>query len=189
MTVRLTLVPPAVNASLREVRFDAGGPLDPAGLARAEALAPAFRPATRAYASPSARCLGTARALGLSAEPAPGLAGCAMGRWRGRTLEDVAATEGAGLAAWLSDPEAAPHGGESLRDLRVRVGAWLDALREEAGRVTAVVEPDVVRAATVHALGVPDATARRLDVRPLTAVHLSGRGGRWNLRIGEPPTG
>ncbi|MFZ4300813.1 histidine phosphatase family protein [Streptomyces cinereoruber] len=189
MTVRLTLVPPAASEALREVRFDADGPLDPAGLARAEALATAFGPATRAYASPSARCLGTARALGLRAEPAAGLAGCDMGRWRGRTLDDVAATEEAGLAAWLADPEAAPHGGESLRALRVRVGVWLDALREGSGRVTAVAEPDVVRAAAVHALGVPDEAARRLDVRPLTAVHLSGRGGRWNLRIGEPLTG
>ncbi|KOX36371.1 MULTISPECIES: histidine phosphatase family protein [unclassified Streptomyces] len=189
MTVRLTLVPPATSDALREVRFDDDGPLDPAGLARAEALAAVVAPATRAYASPSARCLGTARALGLRAGPVAALAGCAMGRWRGRTLDDVAAAEEAALAAWLSDPEAAPHGGESLRDLRVRVGAWLDALREGSGRVTAVVEPDVVRAATVHALGVPDAVARRLDVRPLTAVHLSGRTGRWNLRVGEPLTG
>ncbi|MYV69036.1 histidine phosphatase family protein, partial [Streptomyces sp. SID2131] len=32
MTVRLTLVPPATNDALREVRFDDDSPLDPAGL-------------------------------------------------------------------------------------------------------------------------------------------------------------
>ncbi|MFC9594674.1 histidine phosphatase family protein [Streptomyces sp. NPDC056944] len=186
MTVRLTLISPATSEALREVRFDDDGPLDPAGVARAEALAHAVGPSPRAYASPSRRCRRTAEALGLPAEPVEALAGCAMGRWRGRTLEAVAATEEAAVAAWLSDPEAAPHGGESLRDLRVRVGAWMDALRDDTGRVTAVAEPDVIRAATVHALAAPDAMAWRLDVRPLTAVHLTGRAGRWNLRAGEP---
>ncbi|MEU6624873.1 histidine phosphatase family protein [Streptomyces litmocidini] len=186
MTVRLTLISPATGEALREVRFDDDGPLDPAGTARAEAVASAVGPSPRAYASPSRRCRDTARALGLSAEPLDELAGCAMGRWRGRTLEAVAAAEEAGIAAWLSDPAAAPHGGESLRDLRVRVGRWLDGLRDGSGRVTAVAEPDVIRAAMVHALAAPDATAWRLDVRPLTAVHLSGRAGRWNLRPGEP---
>ncbi|WP_426367664.1 histidine phosphatase family protein [Streptomyces sp. E-08] len=186
MTVRLTLIPPATSEALREVRFDDDGPLDAAGVAHAEALAHAVGASSRAYVSPSRRCRRTAEALGLSAEPVEALAGCAMGRWRGRTLEAVAAAEEAAVAAWLSDPAAAPHGGESLRELRVRVGAWMDALRDDGGRVTAVAEPDVIRAATVHALAAPDAMAWRLDVRPLTAVHLTGRAGRWNLRAGEP---
>ncbi|MGW5781180.1 histidine phosphatase family protein [Streptomyces sp. NPDC003863] len=185
MTVRLTLIPPATSESLREVRFDDDRPLDPTGIARAEALASAVVPAPRAYSSPSRRCLRTAEALGLHAEPVDALAGCDMGRWRGRTLEVVAVAEEAGVSAWLSDPAAAPHGGESLRDLRVRVGAWLDGLTAGSGRVTAVAEPDVIRAAMVHALAAPDVTAWRLDVRPLTAVHLTGRAGRWNLRAGE----
>ncbi|WP_369148220.1 histidine phosphatase family protein [Streptomyces sp. R44] len=186
MTLRLTLISPATNEALREVRFDDDAPLDPAGVARAEAVGSAVDPSPRAYCSPSPRCRGTAEALGLPAESVDALAGCAMGRWRGQTLMAVAAAEEAAVSAWLSDPTAAPHGGESLRDLRVRVGAWLDGLRDGSGRVTAVVEPDVVRAAMVHALAAPDATAWRLDVRPLTAVHLSGRAGRWNLRAGEP---
>ncbi|MFF8376065.1 histidine phosphatase family protein [Streptomyces sp. NPDC015661] len=186
MTVRLTLISPAANEALREVRFDDDGPLDPAGIALAEAVASAVGPSPRAYSSPSLRCRGTAEALGLSAEPVEALAGCAMGRWRGRSLAAVASAEEAEVSAWLSDPTAAPHGGESLRDLRVRVGTWLDGLQEGSGRVTAVAEPDVIRAAMVHALAAPDSTAWRLDVRPLTAVHLSGRAGRWNLRAGEP---
>ncbi|GGS90050.1 phosphoglycerate mutase [Streptomyces tanashiensis] len=186
MTVRLTLISPAPNEALREVRFDDDGPLDPAGVARAEAVASAVGPSPHAYTSPSRRCRRTAEALGLAARPLDELSGCAMGRWRGQTLAAVAAAEQDGVSAWLSDPTAAPHGGESLRDLRVRVGVWLDGLRDDSGRVTAVAEPDVIRAAMVHALGAPDATAWRLDVRPLTAVHLSGRAGRWNLRGGEP---
>ncbi|MCD2462862.1 histidine phosphatase family protein [Streptomyces sp. NPDC056374] len=186
MTLRLTLISPATSGSPRDVGFDDDGPLGPEGIARAESLASAVDPASRAYSSPSARCRRTAEALGLSAEPVGALAGCAMGRWRGRTLAAVAAEEEAALGVWLSDPTAAPHGGESAREVRRRVGAWLDGLRAGSGRVTVVAEPDVIRAALVHALGAPDEAALRLDVRPLTAVHLSGRAERWNLRVGDP---
>ncbi|MFD7962475.1 histidine phosphatase family protein [Streptomyces zaomyceticus] len=186
MTVRLTLISPAPSGALHDVAFDDDSPLDPAGIAGARAVASAVDPSSRAYSSPSARCRATAEALGLMARPEPELAGCAMGRWKGRSLATVAAAEESAVGVWLSDPAAAPHGGESLRDLRVRVGAWLDALLSGSGRVTAVAEPDVIRAALVHALGAPDEAALRLDVRPLTAVHLSGRAERWNLRVGGP---
>ncbi|MFJ6185628.1 histidine phosphatase family protein [Streptomyces sp. NPDC092295] len=53
-------------------------------------------------------------------------------------------------------------------------------------RLIAVVEPDIVRACAVHALGAPPAAFWRIDVRPLTATELSGRAGRWNLLSGRP---
>ncbi len=52
----------------------------------------------------------------------------------------------------------------------------------------AVAEPAVVRAAIVHALGLPPALFWRLDVPPLTLTELTGRSGRWNLRCGRPLT-
>ncbi|MGP3689219.1 histidine phosphatase family protein [Streptomyces sp. IBSNAI002] len=186
MTVRLTLISPATSEALRDVRFDDESPLDPAGTARTEAAAAAVPRTARSYASPSLRCRQTARALGLRPEPAPALAGCDMGRWRGLTLDAVAAAEGEAVAAWLSDPSAVPHGGESLRDVRTRVGTWLDALPAQPGLLTAVVEPDVIRAALIHALEAPDGSFWRLDVRPLSTLHLTGRANRWNLRLGNP---
>ncbi|WP_431046104.1 histidine phosphatase family protein [Streptomyces sp. P1-3] len=186
MTVRVTLISPATSEALREVRFDHDSPLDPAGLAAAEAAAGAFGTDGQAYASPGLRCRQTARALGLAAEPLADLATCDMGRWRGQRLEAVAAAEEEAVTAWLTDPTAAPHGGESLRDTRMRVGAWLDALPDGAGRVVAVVEPDVVRTAVVHVLSAPDHAFWRLDVRPLTATELSGRAQRWNVQGGRP---
>jgi broad specificity phosphatase PhoE len=184
MTVRVTLVSPAMGEALRDARFDDDLPLDPAGTA---GLRRAERMNGPAYASDSARCRATAQGLGLDAAPLPDLAGCDMGRWRGLRLDEVAAAEPAAVADWLADPCSAPHGGESLRDVRVRVGAWLDALAEgDGGRVVCVVEPDVVRAAVVHALCAPDHSFWRLDVRPLTATELSGRAGRWNVRAGRP---
>ncbi|MGX2996348.1 histidine phosphatase family protein [Streptomyces sp. JNUCC 64] len=127
---------------------------------------------------------GRADAAGPEAPAA--LAALDVGRWRGRTLAEVAAADPAALALWTGDPAATPHGGESLRDLRLRVGDWLDGLTIEGGRVLAVVEPDVVRAALAHALDLPGPAFWRLDAAPLTAVELSGRSGRWNVHPGRP---
>jgi len=109
-----------------------------------------------------------------------------MGRWRGRTLDEVSAGEPDAVARWLTDPAAAPPGGESVRDLCERVAGWLDASAEIAGRTLAVVEPEIVRAVVVTVLKTPEAAFWRLDVPPLTATEVSGRSGRWNLRLGQP---
>ncbi|WP_329383419.1 histidine phosphatase family protein [Streptomyces sp. NBC_01716] len=207
MTVRVTLISPALSTALREARFG-DGPLDAAGLRQAEAVrnarAVAEQRATadRVFASPSVRCRQTAEALGLVAEPLPELRTCAMGRWQGKRLDEVGAAEPEAVAAWLTDPAAAPHGGESLDALHGRLGQWLDALgtpgalkasgtdaRPESARVLAVAEPDVVRALTVHAIGAPTRVFWRIDVRPLTVTELSGRDGRWNLCSGRPLQG
>ncbi|MEU9606495.1 histidine phosphatase family protein [Streptomyces sp. NPDC048057] len=135
------------------------------------------------YTGPSKRCRETADVLGRTAAVEDALGDWDMGRWRGRTLADVAAGEPDAVAAWLGDPAAVPHGGESLLALCERVGGWLDGLAH-AGRVLAVAEPAVVRAAVVHALRLPPPVFWRLDVRPLAVTELSGRSGRWNLRLG-----
>ncbi|WP_326800163.1 histidine phosphatase family protein [Streptomyces sp. NBC_01808] len=207
------LVTPAVNAELRHAVFGADEPLDAAGRRAAERAGAhagaSLRTHTPAYAAPSVRCRQTADALGLAAEPEAELADWDVGRWRGRGLEELTAAEGEAVRAWLTDPAAAPHGGESLLQLRGRVGVWLDGLTGPAGtggtestdstnntdstptpthRVVAVAEPAAVRAAVVHALDLPSAAFWRLDVPPLTRTELTGRAGRWNLRCGIPLT-
>lgn len=173
-----------MNAALREARFAADVPLDPAGSAAARAAAGALPPAGRALAGPSLRCRETAEALGLAAEPVPALADWGMGRWQGRTLAEVSAAEPEGVARWLSDPSAAPHGGDPLTALIARAGTWLDALPPGGGRLLAVVDPAVVRALLVHALDLPAAVFWRLDPAPLTLTGLTSRAGRWNLHCG-----
>ncbi|MDX3236562.1 histidine phosphatase family protein [Streptomyces sp. ME03-5709C] len=186
MTTRVTLISPVANAAPREARFDDDVPPDAQALGAARALAGSLPSAGPVPVSPTARCRATARALGLAAEEtAP--AGWALGRWRGRTLAEVSAEEPEAVAAWLADPDAAPHDAESLRDLCARAGAWLDGLAATPGRVLAVVEPEIVRACAVRALGAPEASFWRIDVPPLTATEFSGRAGRWNLRAGRPP--
>ncbi|MCQ8187313.1 histidine phosphatase family protein [Streptomyces rugosispiralis] len=207
--VRITLIAPAVNAALRQVRFD-DAPPDAAGLRRAAAAATSLPHHDMAFTAPSERCRGTAEALGLGAAVTPELRDLDVGRWRGRSLDEVGQEAPEEVAGWLSDPAAAPHGGETLLELVERIGAWLEARREDpappvpapespppaappaparAARLLAVVEPAVVRAALVHALGLPAPAFWRLDVAPLTATELSGRAGRWNLRCGYPLVG
>ncbi|MEU8685582.1 histidine phosphatase family protein [Streptomyces sp. NPDC048611] len=185
MTTRVMLVSPAAGEAQRAVRFDDDGPLSGAGLRRVRSAAGELPAAGRAFTSPSVRCRRTAEELGLSALPMEELAGGAMGDWRGRTLDEIAGAEPAAVSAWLADPDFAGHGGESLRQLCDRIADWLARTATEAGRVLAVVEPDVVRAAAVCALRVPLDAFWRLDVPPLTVTELSGRGGRWNLGLGR----
>lgn len=193
MTVRVMLISPALNAALREARFDGDTPLDAAGARRAADAATAVPAADRLLHGPSGRCAGTAEALGLRAGPEPAVRGWDMGRWSGRRLAAVSAAEPEAVSAWLTDPSAAPHGGESLLELCARTGRWLETLASAGGgpdekghRVLGVVEPAVVRAVIVAALGLPTEAFWRLDVAPLTLTALSGRSGRWNLRCGQP---
>ncbi|MFJ2177056.1 histidine phosphatase family protein [Streptomyces sp. NPDC087851] len=219
MTIRVLLISPAMGPALRAARFGEepeqpeqpaqpeapeapeaprtpdpgpGSAVDAAGVRQTEAVREDFLRTARpsaVYVSPSPRCRTTAGLLGLDARPLTDLAPWAMGRWQGRTLDEVAAEEPRSVSTWLTDPAAAPHGGESLLALYARVGRWLDALDPGTPRVVAVTEPDIVRAAAVHALGAPAGAFWRFDVRPLTATELTGRDGRWNLLGGRPLAG
>lgn len=113
-----------------------------------------------------------------------GLRGMDTGQWAGRTLDEVAAADPAGVHAWLTDPGYAPPGGESVDGLITRVGAELAALT--AGTHRFAVDQAVVRAAVVHALELPATAFWRLDVRPESVTTLTGRSGRWNLLVGQP---
>ncbi|MEU9337882.1 histidine phosphatase family protein [Streptomyces sp. NPDC048290] len=185
--LRLRLITPATGPALREARFyDGRSGLDDSARTRAETgPRPPDGPAVR---SPGARCRETVTALGLSgAGEEPALAGLDSGRWRGLTLAEVTATEPEAVARWLADPGAAPHGGEPVEHLCLRIGAWLDTLAASGAReLTAVVEPDVVRAVVVRALGAPASAFWRVDAPPLTLTELTGRPHRWNLRTGRP---
>ncbi|MEH0420843.1 histidine phosphatase family protein [Streptomyces sp. B21-083] len=185
MTSRVMLISPAISAALREARFDDSCPLDASGLRLARAAAGTLPAVSTVWVSPTPRCRETARALGLDAGPGPGPAGMDAGRWRGATLAEVTEKEPEALAQWLTDPQSAPHGGESVHALCDRIARWLDeTVGQVTGRAVAVVEPEVVRAATIRALGAPESAFWRIDVPPLTATELSGRAGRWNVRVG-----
>ncbi|WNI20838.1 histidine phosphatase family protein [Streptomyces sp. ITFR-16] len=187
MTVRVMLISPAMNAALREARFAGDAPLDASGLRQTRSAAERVPAADRFRHGPSVRCTLTADALGLRSTAEHALRDWELGRWAGARLDEIGASEPEAVAAWLADPAGAPHGGESLLGLCARAGAWLDSLGDDdGGRVLAVAEPALVRAAVVHALTLPPQAFWRLDVAPLALTELSGRSGRWNLRCGRP---
>ncbi|NED20624.1 histidine phosphatase family protein [Streptomyces sp. SID9913] len=191
MTIRLTLLcaPPA------DTVFRDAPPSERAlrGAGAAVASLPAHAPAMR---SPSSGSALTAAALGLKAAVEPALRDLDCGTWRGRTVADIAAADPYGYSAWLTDPDAAPHGGETVRELCRRIAHWLSALPPDTGRALAIAEPAVVRALLVHAWSAPVRAFRTLRVPPLYTVSLTWRDGVWGARpadtscargLGRPP--
>jgi broad specificity phosphatase PhoE len=187
MSDRLTLVCHGPTAATAKAAFPDDEPLDERGRGWAvEVGRDRFTRAGLALHAPAPACRETAIALGLSARPEPALRDWDLGRWRGRTLDQVSVAEPDAVGAWLSDPGAAPHGGERLTDLLARVAGWLSDVATE-GHTVAVTHPAVVRAAVVAALGAPATGFWRVDLAPLTATELRGRPGRWTLRsTGRP---
>ncbi|CAL9324986.1 histidine phosphatase family protein [Streptomyces sp. SudanB182_2057] len=152
----------------------------------ATAVRAALPPYARALRAPSARCARIAGALAVEATPEETLRDLDYGAWDGRPLRDIAAKDPHGLSAWLTDPEAAPHGGESVARLCDRTAAWLTALPGGPG-LLAITEAAVIRASLVHALAVPARAFWQLRVPPLSTVTLTLRDGHWTARLAPPP--
>lgn len=187
MNVRLTLLAAARNSSRLAERFDDDRPLDAAGWVDAERAVPVLSHLAGAelrYCSPTQRSRETGRVLGLAPLVQVALRDCDMGRWRGRTLEEVMSVEPRVVDTWLADPHSAPHGGEPLMGFIQRIGNWLDTRpTDDVGNILAVTEPSVVRAALVYALKAPPPSYWHIDVMPLSTISLMGQPGRWNLHV------
>ncbi|OLZ72919.1 histidine phosphatase family protein [Streptomyces sp. IMTB 2501] len=187
MPLRVTFVAAARSAPLLAERFEDDRPLDRAGWDEVQRAAGDLLPLAAAelrYCSPTPRSRATGEALGYAPLVQLALRDCDMGRWRGLTLGEAMAREPDAVDAWLADPRATPHGGESLLAFISRVGGWLDTRpAEDGGRIVAVAEPAVIRAALVYALKAPPSTYWNIDVRPLSMSTVTGRAARWNLRF------
>ncbi|MER6460101.1 histidine phosphatase family protein [Streptomyces sp. NPDC001228] len=192
MSLRVTFVASARSAPLLAERFEDARPLDQAGWDEVQRVAADLLPLAAAelrYCSPTPRSRATGEGLGYAPLVQLALRDCDMGRWRGLTLGEAMAREPDQVDAWLADPRATPHGGESLLSFISRVGGWLDTRPvDDGGRIVAVAEPSVIRAALVYALKAPPSTYWYIDVRPLSTVTVTGRGGRWNLRFDLSPS-
>ena len=183
MALRLTLIAHGATAATRAARFPRDEPLEDRAVPRVRALAHHLPRTDRAVASPALRARQTVEFLGLAAEIDDDLRDCDHGRWAGLRLDAVAAAEPDAVAAWLSDPEAAPHGGESIAALILRNARWLD--RQVAGaapaRLVAVTHAAIVRAAIVNVLAAPASAFWRIDVAPLSCTEIVADAGRWTL--------
>ncbi|WP_426570407.1 histidine phosphatase family protein [Streptomyces canus] len=163
-----------------------GDPSSPkTGLRQADAPSAGFPCYSLAVRTPSARCARMADSLGVRATPEPALRDIDYGHWCGRTVADVAASDPHGYSAWFTDPDAAPHGGESVRQLCQRTAQWLSSVPLDTERALAIVEPAVIRAALVHALQVPVRAFWHLDMPRPPAITLLHRDGNWTVRFGD----
>jgi broad specificity phosphatase PhoE len=181
MTARLIFICHAPTNATHRAAFANDEPLSPRGRAEAAALAGGLPRADRCWTAPELRTRQTVEALGLNAEVQPLLRDCDYGSWRGRTFDDVQAREPDAVAAWLGDPAATPHGGESLLALLERVATWLAGELPHHRQSIVVTHATVIRAAVVHAIAAPPQSFWRIDVSPLSCTRLSGNAGRWNL--------
>ncbi|MGN8114977.1 histidine phosphatase family protein [Labrys sp. 22185] len=182
MTPRLTLLCHGATPTLRAAGFPLDEALDARGAQAARDLQWRFAKATRILSSPALRARQTAQALGFEPEINEALRECDHGRWSGLGLEAVAAAEPEALGAWLTDPQACPHGGESIAALIARVGAWLDGERFE-GFTLAVTHASVLRAAIIHALGSEPRSFWRIEAAPLARADLRPSARGWSLRL------
>lgn len=185
MATRLTLISHAATQAQRRAAFPLDEPLDEREIAKIAALGWKAPRAQRILAGPERRTQETARALGLSAAIAADLRDCDYGLWRGRELSELQSLDPEGLVAWLTDPIANPHGGESIVSLIDRVARWMDKGMDEgmeAAHTIAVTHPPLIRGAIVHALQVPPAAFFRIDVAPLSVTDLRFNGKVWTLR-------
>jgi broad specificity phosphatase PhoE len=188
VSTRLLLIVHAETAATRAARFALDESLNERGQAAAAAVAAALDGRARLACGLALRCRQTAAALQGGAPPAPDtldgrLDDWELGSWAGRTLAEVGAQDPVGTAAWLEDPDAAPHGGESLTELLHRVGGYLTDVAGRPGQHVAVTHASIVRGAVVQVLGAGPAGFWRVDVAPLSRVLLSAHAGRWNLRL------
>jgi broad specificity phosphatase PhoE len=184
---RLILVRHASTRALRRACFAPEDALDARGRAQAEALRGTLPSRADALAAPCLAAFQTASLAGYApVRIEQALADGDYGRWAGRTLQDVQREEHEAVAEWLADPDAAPHGGESVRALLRRVAAWIEAQADLDGTVVAVAPASVVRAAVVAALDAPAAAFWRLDVAPASVTELHLEPGRVTVaRVNE----
>lgn len=168
----------APTRATRATAFPLDEPLDDAGRRAAAMLVAALPRRCEVLSSPAVRCRETAEAAGLSPDLDDALIECDFGAWVGHRLADVEPNAG---RAWILDPDAAPHGGETLRAFAARVGRWLDAQAEREGVAAAITHGGVVKAAVVHALDAPLHAFWQIDAAPLSVTELHAHDGRWTV--------
>jgi broad specificity phosphatase PhoE len=175
VTTRITFIAHAPTEALRRAAF----PLDEPLLKR-EKVTTNLK-GVEAWSGPEQRAIQTSGVLGLSTRVAGGLRDCDYGRWRGQTLEEIQSQDPEGMLQWLTRPDAAPHGGESIETLIGRAGRWMDE-QHAVSHTLAVTHPAVIRAAIVSGLDLPPKIFWRFDIAPLSLTEMYFSRSTWTLR-------
>lgn len=176
---RLTLICHARTIAQKLARFPTDEPVENLAVP-SDAFRARLAVTRRLVCAPELRTQQTAAWFGVDAQIDQALRDCDWGRWHGQSIKDLQANENQALQAWLTDPEAAPHGGESVRQLTQRVAKWLDTIVATPGHVVAVTHPFVMRAALMQVL--QGAAFNAIDIEPLAMIDLRFNG-IWRLRL------
>ncbi|MGF1525699.1 MAG: histidine phosphatase family protein [Candidatus Competibacterales bacterium] len=169
----------------RRFRGAIDDPLSAKGLAQMRARVGDHCPWGRVVTSPLQRCSAFARELatrhGLGLAEDQDLREESFGRWDGRAVDEVAASEPEALAAFWRDPAGHfPPGGEPLAAFRQRIlTAWGRLLDRHGGEhLLLVVHGGVIRVLLAHVLGMPLAHLWRIEVpyAALTRLRVFGHG-------------
>jgi broad specificity phosphatase PhoE len=163
----------------------AGVRLAPCGLSQAQRLAERLQGEriTVVQSSPRERACETAEPIagrtGLPLDIAPALDEIDMGEWTGRSFASLN-----GDPRWrhwnLARGSARPPGGESMRDVQVRVLRHLEHLHllHAAGRIVLVSHAEAIRCVLLHFLGMPLHDFVRLELAPATISTVAIDNGR-----------
>lgn len=146
--------PTAWNAA-RRLQGRADIPLAPESRAALAALRlPDAFAGWRVLSSPLARCMETARALGLQPEPEPALVEMDWGAWEGETLSALRARLGTRMReAEARGLDFRPDGGESPREVQARLRPLLARLAAGGEPCLALTHRGVLRALLAAATG------------------------------------
>lgn len=183
---RLTLICHARTVAQKRACFPLDEPLELDWQALAGSRAALFKRPPRLLSAPELRARQSAGLYGAEPQIVSALRDCDMGDWAGVALDHLQQHQPQALQAWLADPQAAPHGGESVAQLCERVAAWLDSVSQSPGHVLAVTHPLLIRAALLQVMQCPLASFNHIDVEPLSALELRFNG-RWRLRLDARP--
>ncbi|WP_193099755.1 histidine phosphatase family protein [Burkholderia sp. Z1] len=178
----LRLIAHASTRAMRTGTFPDDDPLDARGLADAAALRDRWAGLAGAIVlcSPARCARQTADALGLRADIDHALRDIDYGNWRGQRLHDLGRDCPDELGAWIGDPSASPHGGESFDAATQRVGAWLNAL-PPGHDIVAITHAAIIRAAVAHVRQMDLKAATRIDVAPLSCTMLVASPDGWTM--------
>jgi broad specificity phosphatase PhoE len=158
-------------------------PLDDAGRRKAAGLrVPA---ADRFRVAPERAALDTAEAMQLAAVTEASLRDLDFGRWTGRDFAELMAEAPEAFARWMGDPASATPEGEPLSASIARADDWLRTLEKSDDTLCAIAGPSFIRSALAAAIGLPPASALRIDIAPLSATTLSFNR-LWRLQAIEP---
>ena len=176
---RLTLICHAATPLQKQGRFadDESVAMDWQGAALSQANR--YPKKTRLLCAPEVRARQTVGLYGSEAVIDDALRDGDLGRWKGQRLSHLDSDE---VQAWLNNSASAPHGGESVDQVCMRVAQWMKTLEAQPGHVVAITHPFVIRAAMLYVMQCPVSMFYRIDVEPLSATELRFNT-VWRLRL------